>query len=76
MNPATEYTGIDIDSSFLDINSAAFPGFKFLCIRFQDFLKDVSDHYDYICAFHVLEHLDEVERKEFLECIYTALKPG
>lgn len=75
-NPKTHYTGIDIDDSFVDINSAAFPGFKFLCARFQDFLRDTSDEYDYICAFHVFEHLDEIERREFLECVHRALKPG
>ncbi len=65
------YTWIDIDDYFFETQKYEYPNYIFLKESFQNHLENNS--YDIIFVSHVFEHLNEIERKEMINCIYNWL---
>lgn len=66
------YTGIDIDDTFIEQNKKEFKNYLFKKQDFQNFLKDAKK-YDIIFISHVFEHLNKNEAGELIKLIYSSL---
>jgi 2-polyprenyl-3-methyl-5-hydroxy-6-metoxy-1,4-benzoquinol methylase len=71
-NESSDYTGIELDSEACDFANNYFDTSVFKNVSLQDI--PVSEPYDLVYAFEVLEHLDNPS--EAVEKIYSMLKPG
>lgn len=68
----SNYTGIDIDDTFLKKNEKRFPEYKFSADDISTFFIN-NTWYDIIFMAHVFEHLDEKEANETVSLIYSSL---
>jgi len=72
----TNLTGIDLSPEQVEHARQQFPESTIIQGNALDLLEHLTSHYDLICAFDIIEHLNKDEIVSLLNLIYHALNPG